>query len=555
MFKNMKLSGQLTVVFLFFLLTVMGMGLIVIQMNNRLEERLTRLDREDIPLALAVSEASRHQLEQVLRINEAFLFGETDDRNKFEVANEGFTNAGRRLNNVLVEARYVAQKGMERTNIDSEKRQLEQVKIIISDFQKIHADFEHLAGNTIRNIYKYRFLTKAGIITGNGNQTQVEAEQEYLKNLSGNISSLDDESKRLESKLKQAFDATRELARNLAVEAHRGHYVTWVSFILGMAFLAVGGLFLLVTIHGVHRKRLRHQAETLEKLAAPFRKKADLLLTSTQQISGTFQQLASSDDSRQDSMRALGSALTVLDGLAVNTAQATSAAAVFARETGSKVKSADGLIGNLREVAGRATTLCEQMQRNLQGLGNVAMQVNLLATSASAEASRSDASRGFAIFTDEIKGLSQNIIQTTGVVVELLEVLFREMKGGRDDVRGAAEQFVWVSEGAGRLTEWAGEVGGTAQKQSELIADLQGELGMLRDMATSHYHLIQQSSIANHTLAEQAEAIAVLLQSILMFVEERYAERCGHLLPEELVQKKPLEEEQGVGSDSGGSGE
>ncbi|MBF0399486.1 MAG: hypothetical protein HQL90_01820 [Magnetococcales bacterium] len=537
----MKLSGQLTVLFLFLGLTTLAMGLFGIHMNRQLENRLAKLDREDIALALAVSEATRQQLDQTLHINEAFLFGETDDRGKFEVANEAFANSGRRLTNVLVEARYLAQKGMENAQSDADRRQLEQVKSIISDFQKIHADFEHLAGNIIRNIYKYRFLTKAGIITGNGNQTLAEAEQEYLKNLSANTSSLDDETKRLGNKLKQAFDATRELSRNLTSEAYKAHYLLWVAFVLIMALFVVGGLFLVVAIHSTHLRRLRQQVDTLRNLAEPFRKKADFLLNSAQQIGSTFVHLTSNDDSRQESMRASSGALTILEGLTANTIRIMAETSALSRETETKARNADGFIMKFREVANRSVGLCEQMQRNMQALSNSTMQVNLLATSASAEASRQEASRGFAIFTDEIKGLSQNIIQLIDGVVSLLESAYREIKTGRDDVKQAAENILFVTEGTTRLTGWSGEVQTASLKQAELISDLQGELAMLRDMATANYHLIQQSSISNHTLSEQTEAIANLIQSLLVMLlaDERRAEYRKYLLPEQGQQPTP----------------
>ncbi|MEO5363213.1 MAG: methyl-accepting chemotaxis protein [Magnetococcus sp. DMHC-8] len=568
MLNNMKLSGQLTVLFLFLGLTALGMGLFVIHVNHRLEERLTRLDREDVPLALAVSEVSRQQLEQLLHINAAFLFGETDDRGKFEMANERFANAGRRLTNVLVEARYLAQKGMESAKSEGDKRQLEQVKSIISDFQKIHADFEHLAGGIIRSIYKYRFLTKAGIITGNGNQTLAEAEQEYLKNLSNSSSSLDDETRRLEGKLKQAFDATRELSRNLSTEASREHYVAWVAFVLTMTLFTVGGLSVLLSIHASQQGRLRQRADALRTMAEPFRKKADFLLHSAQQIGGTFVHLTSNDDSRQDSMRALGSALTVLSGLTASNLRIMEEAGSVAREMAAKARQADQLILNFNEITNRSAGLCEQIHRNLQSLNSNTMQVNLLATSASAEASRQEASRGFAIFTDEIKGLSQTIVQIIESVVVQLETACREIGHGRDDVKQASGHFGTVTEGALQLTDWSGEVKSAAHKQAELIADVQGELAMLRDMATANYHLIQQSGVANQTMGEQTEEIATLIRSLLalILVEERRADQRSRLLPAEtpeggrtagrnrLTEEKTEEENADAAGGSGGSG-
>lgn len=534
MLKNIKLSRQLTIVFFFFGSIILAMGLFSIHINRQMENRLAKLDREDIPLALAISEATRQQLEQVLHINETFLFGEVGDRGKFEVANEAFASAGRRLTNVLVEARYLAQKGLENSPLDAEKRQLEQVKTIISDFQKIHADFEHLAGNTIRSIYKYRFLTKAGIITGNGNQTLAEAEEEYLKILSSNTSSLDDETKRLENKLKQAFDTTKELSRHLTREAHQARYVTWVSFVLFMTLFVVGGLFLLMAIHTAHQSRLRHQADNVRKLAEPFRKKADFLLHSAQQIGSTFLHITSNDDSRQDSMRALSSALTILEGLTTQTQQMTSEAGTLSKETETKAKNTDLFISRFKEISNHSVDLCEQIQKNMQGLIHHTMQVNLLATSASAEASRQEASRGFAIFTDEIKGLSQSIIQIIDSVGRLLETAHKEIKNGRDDVKYATENFLFITDGTTRLTELSHGVKTAAQKQADLIGDLQGELSMLRDMATANYHMIQQSSIANHTLSEQTESIAALIQSlmVLLLADERRSEYRKHLLPE-----------------------
>ncbi|MBF0161173.1 MAG: methyl-accepting chemotaxis protein [Magnetococcales bacterium] len=537
----MKLSRQLMLLFLFLGIQTLGLGLFGLHMHHRLESRLAKLDREDIPLALAVSEASRQQLDQVLHINEALLFGELEERGKFETANEGFVSAGRRLNNVLVEARYLAQKGVESARLDEERLPLEQVKTIISDFQKTHADFEHLAGNIIRSIYKYRFLTKANLITGNGNQSLAEAEQEHLKNLGSNISSLDDETKRLETKLKQAFDATKALSRNLGTEAYREHYMLWVAFVVLMTLFILGGLFLLLPIHSLHLGRLRQHGEALENLAKPFRKKADFLLHSVQQIGSTFVHLISNDDNRQESMRAMASALSLLDGSAADSLRLAENTGTLARETHSTVDMAAALLAHFQEMTQRTVALCEQMQRSVQILGSATLQVNLLATSASAEASRKESSRGFSIFTDEIKGLSQTIIQTIEGVLGSLEDARKEMKNSQEDINRANAHFVGIQEGARQVTEWTTTVKNTAQRQTELVNHLQGELAALRDMATANYHMIQQSSIANHTLAEQTEAIGALIQSILVLVEERRDEHHRHLMLAEAQKEAPVQ--------------
>ncbi|MBF0126223.1 MAG: hypothetical protein HQM02_03335 [Magnetococcales bacterium] len=521
MFKKMQLSSHLLLVLLFVVAGALLMGSLSLRATQRLEERIAQLDAQDFPLILAVSEAARQQMDQVLRMNEVLLYAQVDDRQNFEIANEGYIHAGKRLTNVLIEARHITQKGLESPQSDAGRNHLERIKSAMGELEKIHGSFEHLAGSIIRGQFKFRFLTKAGIITGNATQSQSEAEKEYQEELSRNLSSLDDETKRLDGKLKEVFYLTKELLRALGDQAAREGGIAWIVFVGCMLVLMVGGALLILAVDRVHGARSLALLNTIRRLAIPFREKADSLQKTAQRLDHALNHLADTTRQLADRVRHSETALTTLGTLTGAATRATAETRALVDENAHRLDETERSVQRFGEVAVRALELGEQIQKGVHHLSGFTMRVSLLATSASAEATRGEPRRGFTVFTDEIKELSQKSLHAVEGVTERTESQVKDLQSGFAGVEKARKCLREIADAAVRLKGAAESVVSTSHHQSELVASLHGDTVLLHELFTDHSRLLQDNAGACRVFREQTEAIAGVLQEITTLMEDR----------------------------------
>ncbi|MEO5331843.1 MAG: hypothetical protein H7839_07445 [Magnetococcus sp. YQC-5] len=521
MLKNTKLSTHLLIVLCFVELVSLIMGTLMLRVTSRIEHRLIELDTQDLPLVLAVSEAARQQMDQTLRMNEVLLYAEMDDRQNFEIANEGYIHAGKRLTNVLIEARHISQKGLEAPESDAVRNQLERIKSVLGDLEKIHGSFEHLGGSIIRGQFKYRFLTKAGIITGNATQTLEEAEKEYLQILGKSISDLDDETKRLEGKLKEAFYVTKDLIQNLGVHARSEHKLAWTIFILSMVIFTIGGLVLLLAVYKIHEDKSQEIRNAIRKLAQPFREKADSLLKTSIRLDQALTHLSQNSSQLTETSRHFVTTLTTLESLADQTAQSTVETKTLVNTNEHKVGDAKRSIQIFGEVSIRSRTWGEKLKKAASHLGQVMIQMNLMATSASAEASRLEATRSFIVFTNEIKELAQKALHSVEGIGEQAETSVMDLQTGHELVEKTSKTFQELADALSRLKTGAESVRETAKQQSALVGAVQADTVLFREVFSAYTQLLEDSAGACRMLRAQTESISEVLQEMVVLMDER----------------------------------
>lgn len=523
MLEKMRLSVHLLVLFLFLEGVALIMGGLFLATTYRLNDRILGLSRGDIPLILTVSEIAKEQLNQTLRINEIFLYGQTGDRENFELANNGFVNAGKRLTNLLVEALHITSKGQENALSSVVKQQFKVAKTVLGEYQKIHGSFEHLSGTIIRGQYEYRFLIRAGIITGNEESTLEEAEAAYIKKLSESISDLDDETKRMENKLREAFHVTKSMVQDLVTLATKERNTALAVFSVAMIIFTAGGLFLTVSIGKTHQKRASQKKNDQRKLTSPFREKADLLGQSAKQIIALVAKIAENNDKEKDGFQPSETALATLTTLASDNVRISTETMLRAHESQQKTQSSDDAIQAFKESSTRSVALANRIQKGLNNLVQAVMQVNLLATGASVEATRNEASQGFVVITNEIKELAQTSIKAIETISELVERDVREITSVHDRVSGVREVLGEMVEIATHLTSDAQRIESASHKQFDLVDTLQKELALIHHGVTNNTQLLHDGYEACQTLRAHASTFIIALDQLVLSFDGRRA--------------------------------
>ncbi len=406
MFKKMQLTVHLLTLYgvlVFFLLAVCAYGLFV---TDRYNDTIHAVDREQFPLPHIVTEISRHQLDQALRFNEVLFYARVADREKFEVSNEKFVQAGKRFSDEILEGRNVAQKAMDGAHSEARVKEIDAIKTLFKGIEKSHSDYEHLGASLIRSIYQYDFLSRSeGFASADPMNSEEEASKHFAT-VKNNLSGLEDEVRRLEGGIKDVTERVKLLSQNVALDSQRQRDRFFYRVLPMMAFAMAVGLLLLVIIVQVQKERelQRHK----------------LLAQALEQLNDGLQQLQFGVESHEplslqvwqvmsEQRPVVGQAVKDMQQLVLEADTLHMLSGQMQDVVGQSMQGLqgmEGLIQSLHQDAERMLATESETGRALRQLKDTTLQINLLATNASAEAMRSEATQPFSVFSNEIKELA-----------------------------------------------------------------------------------------------------------------------------------------------------
>jgi methyl-accepting chemotaxis protein len=139
----------------------------------------------------------------------------------------------------------------------------------------------------------------------------------------------------------------------------------------------------------------------------------------------------------------------------------------------------------------------------------IAFQTNLLALNASVEAARAgDAGKGFAVVAAEVRNLAQRSSQASKDIKAQIERSAGAVKTGVDLVTQTGESLTHIVQGATKVADIISEITVASQEQAQGLDDLNVAMNEMDDMTQQNGALVEQTSAAARSLADQAENLA-----------------------------------------------
>lgn len=499
MFKKLQLTFHLLTLYGLLgtvLLLLVGYCLFVI---HSYDETIHAVDREQFPLSYTVTEIARHQLDQTLRFNELLFFTRTGDREKFEMSNGKYVQAGKRLGDELLEARNIAQKAMDMSRAEARWKEIDAIKTLLKGIEKAHGDYEHLGALMIRAIYQYDFLSKTDTLATGDHVSAEEEAGKHIAFLKSNLSALEDETHRLEGGIKDVMERVRQLPQTLAVDSARQRDQVFQRGVPLLFFALAGGLFLVFVIVRVQaeRERSRHQL-TGQSLA--------LLSDALGQLQRLIQEWEPATQSMEQVLvgqeSSLGGVVEELRGLVFQAdAAATQAEQVLALhgEEQQVLEQAGQLIQQVNKGADLLLASGTETGRAIQHLREVTVQINLLATNASAEAVRSEATRPFSVFTEEIKELSRANAQVAETVVNQTVDALKHIRTDQIHSGQTRRRFVTVLELAKKEGDLLARMAELLRRQPVVLRAVQGVVTTAHGTLQSSAPVLKQAQTARQS--------------------------------------------------------
>jgi len=162
-------------------------------------------------------------------------------------------------------------------------------------------------------------------------------------------------------------------------------------------------------------------------------------------------------------------------------------------------------------------------------INDIADQTNLLALNAAIEAARAgDAGRGFAVVADEVRKLAEKTMTATKEVGETIrgiqEVSSRNIQGMDEAGRAIAESTDLVRQSGQALEQilnmsentalQVSSIATAAEEQSAASEEINQAVDQINAIATETANSMQQTTVAIHELAEQADKLRTLVADL-----------------------------------------
>ncbi|MEI2264724.1 methyl-accepting chemotaxis protein [Erwinia sp. CGal63] len=196
-----------------------------------------------------------------------------------------------------------------------------------------------------------------------------------------------------------------------------------------------------------------------------------------------------------------------------NTAGATHTAGA-ARETVRLVKSGEENVRTMTKTMADISASAARVGEITATIEGIAFQTNILALNAAVEAARAgEHGRGFAVVASEVRTLAQRSATAARDIKSLIENASALVKNGVTVADGTAENIMSVN---ARVSELAGamdEIALASNEQMQGISQVTVAVGQMDGVTQSNAALVEESSTASQSLAEQVHALRGMVET------------------------------------------
>ncbi len=148
-------------------------------------------------------------------------------------------------------------------------------------------------------------------------------------------------------------------------------------------------------------------------------------------------------------------------------------------------------------------------------IDGIAFQTNILALNAAVEAARAgEQGRGFAVVASEVRSLAGRSAQAAREIKHLIDDSVLKVEAGSNQVKSALSTMDDIVSSVNQVSNTVANISSSAQLQSQGIVEVNTAIAALDKMARLNETMVDQSTMASHTLNEQA---AQLTQAVSIF--------------------------------------
>ncbi len=288
---------------------------------------------------------------------------------------------------------------------------------------------------------------------------------------------------------------------------------------------------------------IRARSEGLLQAANRLESVVERLSSASEEISGQAENIGRSTEVQKGRITETATAMEEMNATVLEVARNASQAAEGADTAKTRASEGNKVVTRSVAAMDALLKLSADLKNNMDTLGqraqdisqvmnvinDIADQTNLLALNAAIEAARAgDAGRGFAVVADEVRKLAEKTMTATKEVGETIrgiqDVSSRNIHSMEEAGRAIAESTGLVRQSGQALEEivrmsentalQVSSIATAAEEQSAASEEINEAVEQINAIATQTADSMQQTTVAIHELAEQAENLRALVADL-----------------------------------------
>lgn len=497
MFNKIKLSTRIIGIVSFLLVMLCTISLFSLRQIHHLELEIDEIAEDNVPLMRVVSTLTKYQLEQATHFGALVQFAYLKEKEKFEEEVRGFREAGRRVSDVVKQGRKIAGEGVKHADDDAQRKEFATIETMLGIIEKEHGDYEHHTEEMFQKMAQMMGDSKEAV----NRQEMVAA-----------VVRMVEETRHLEERFDEVVEHLDAITKALTEEAHAVQKLAYRVLIPLSIFSLGGGLLIAILIVSNIVRTLR---KTMDQLSGGSME----ISSASHQVATASQYLADQAASQAAALEEASASLSHIAGLARDNSSIIERSHELIAQSHDTIQSTKNMLGRSQQTSQRLhADLGEQLPRQLGSLNEALLQLNLLATNASVEASRSQATQGFSILTQEMKRFAEQCLEGIRSLQTQAREASKDLNQDQQIRTATVREFAHITDITTRLKQYLDQLNSKAAEYAGSVGELDQVMLSLSNSVETYAATSEESAAASEELSAQAHHMMDIVQDIAVLM-------------------------------------
>ena len=257
---------------------------------------------------------------------------------------------------------------------------------------------------------------------------------------------------------------------------------------------------------------LESLSEILNRTMGNINQSATQVADGSAQVSDSAQALAQGSTEQASSVEQLVLTIgTISDNVTVNAENAKSAREL-AYSFGETIKESNVRMEKMIDSMAEITETSGEISKIIKLIDDIAFQTNILSLNAAVEAARAGAAgKGFAVVADEVRNLATKSAEAAKNTSSLIKNSIKAVNNGTKIADDTASMLNSVVDETGKLIETMNSIADSSESQSDAVSKIKEGIEQISNVVQTNSATAEQSASISEELSGQAEVLKGLV--------------------------------------------